>query len=154
MTLNPSEKNAFETLRQVLKLLNIKVTTQTLKKILLQHSDFPSLLSLSDALLDLKIESIATLISTTDLVEIPLPAVAHLEGGIGFIVILEVKENFVRYYLTDRGFHTESLLEFSQKWRGVVLLIQPNEDSGELNYSLHRFNEIIESLREPFIWTG
>ncbi|PWK16678.1 peptidase C39-like protein [Arcicella aurantiaca] len=154
MTLNPSEKNAFVAVNNLLKIAKVKVTETTLKNKLLQHSEFPTLVSLSDVLTDLKVDNMATRINPYQLSEIPLPAIAHFENGSGYIIISKIENNTVEWLHDKMGIRSESIAEFSQKWQGITLLTQPNEKSGEENYSRNRKFEIIDNLRNPFIISG
>jgi uncharacterized membrane protein len=154
MTLNPSEKNAFVALNNLLKIAKVKVTETTLKNKLLQHSDFPTLVSLSDVLTDLKVDNMATRINPYQLSEIPLPAIAHFEDGSGYGIINKIENNQVEWLHEKMGIRLESIAEFSQKWQGITLLAQPNGNSGEENYSKNRRFEIIENSRNPFIISG
>ena len=154
MTLNPSEKNAFAAVNNLLKIAKVNVTETTLKSKLLQHSNFPTLLSLSDVLTDLKVDNMATRINPYQLAEIPLPAIAHFEDGSGYGTIHKIENNQVEWLHEKMGIRRESIAEFSQRWQGITLLTQPNENSGEENYSRTRKFEIIDNLRNPFIISG
>ena len=154
MNLNPSEKNAFVALEQLLKLTKVKVTSTTLKNKLLQHPDFPTLVSLSDVLTDVKVDNMATRINPYQLAEIPLPAIAHFESGEGYVTINKIEDNQVEWLHDKMGIRRESIAEFSQKWQGITLLAQPNENSGEEHYSDNRKFEIIEKSRNSFIISG
>ena len=154
MNLNPSEKNAFVALEQLLKLTKVKVTSTTLKNKLLQHPDFPTLVSLSDVLTDVKVDNMATRINPYQLAEIPLPAIAHFEDGSGYGTINKIADNQVEWFHNQMGIRRESIAEFSQKWQGITLLAQPNEESGEDDYSKNCRFEIIENSRNPFIISG
>jgi uncharacterized membrane protein len=154
MNLNPSEKNAFVALEQLLKLTKVKVTSITLKNKLLQHPDFPTLVSLSDVLTDVKVDNMATRINPYQLSEIPLPAIAHFEDGSGYATIHKIADNQVEWLHDKMGIRRESIADFSQKWQGITLLAQPNENSGEDNFTKNRRFEIIENLRNPFIMSG
>ncbi len=154
MTLNPSEKNAFVAVNNLLKIAKVKVTETTLKNKLLQHSDFPTLISLSDVLTDLKVDNMATRINPYQLSEIPLPAIVHFEDGSGYGTMNKIEDNQVEWLHEKMGIRRESIAEFSQRWQGITLLTQPNENSGEENYAKNRRFEIIENLRNPFIISG
>lgn len=154
MNLNPSEKNAFVALEQLLKLTKVKVTSTTLKNKLLQHPDFPTLVSLSDVLTDMKVDNMATRINPYQLSEIPLPAIAHFEDGSGYGTIHKIADNQVEWLHDKMGIRRENIADFSQKWQGITLLAQPNENSGEEDFTKKRRFEIIESSRNPFIISG
>jgi uncharacterized membrane protein len=65
-----------------------------------------------------------------------------------------MENNQVEWLHDKMGIRSESIAEFSQKWQGITLLTQPNEKSGEEDYSKNRKFEIIENLRNPFIISG
>lgn len=132
----------------------VRVTSTTLKNKLLQHPDFPTLVSLSDVLTDMKVDNMATRINPYQLSEIPLPAIAHFESGEGYVTINKIEDNHVEWLHDKMGIRRESIAEFSQKWQGITLLAQPNENSGEENYTKNRRFEIIEKSRNPFIFSG
>ena len=151
MKLNDAEQNAFEALNQLLRLGQVRVTPLSLKNALWQHPDFPSLSALSDVLTDFKISNLATRISPDQLADVPLPALAHLtiKDGI-FAPIRKAGEN-IEWLDTQRGWQTESLGEFTNKWEGVTLLTAPDANSGEADYAAQRQKQIIENLRVPFV---
>lgn len=154
MNLNPSEKNAFFALESLLKQAKVNVTSTTLKNKLLQHPDFPTLVSLSDTLADIKVDNLATRISPEQLPEIPTPAIAYFENGAGYVSIHKIGNNSVEWYHDKMGINIESISDFSQKWHGITLLIQPQKNSGEERYAKNRRFEIIENARKPFIIIG
>ena len=150
MKLNDAEQNAFEALDQLLRLGQVKFTSLSLKNALWQHPDFPSLTALSDVLNDFKVPNLATRISPDRLADIPTPALAHLTtNGGSYAPIRKVGEN-IEWLDTQRGWQTENLNEFIHKWEGVTLLAQPDQVSGEVDYTEQRQKEVIENLRVPF----
>jgi uncharacterized membrane protein len=150
MTLTAPEKNAFEAIRELLKVAKVRVTATTLRNVLLRHTEFPLLTSLSDVLKDLKVDNLATRLDPQKLTEIPLPAIAHFDNGMGYVTITKIEDNTIEWWHNQAGIRRESIAEFSQKWRGVTLLVQPNEGSGEVSFAKKRRKEIIDFLRVPF----
>lgn len=61
----------------LLKSLGVKVTNATVNNTLQNHPDYPSLLSISDALKSWKIEDMAAKVEKEKLDELPLPFIAH-----------------------------------------------------------------------------
>lgn len=55
---------------------------------------------------------------------------------------------------TQKGWQTETLATFTQKWSGIALLIEPDERSGETDYISKRRAEIRQNLRTPFLVVG
>lgn len=151
MNLTAPQKNALHGLDMLLRLSQVRVTRTTLRDKLGQHPDFPSLISLSDTLNELKVDNIAAHLTPEQLPEIPLPALAYLDSEGGFFApVRTTAADAVEWYHTKRGWQKDSLAEFNQKWNGVTLLIEPTEQSGEANYASSRKKQLVESLRLPF----
>jgi uncharacterized membrane protein len=155
MKLNPNEKNAFEAIWQLVRLTNLKITATSLKNALLQHPNFPTFVAFSDVLHDFNVPNLATRLTPDRLHEIPLPAIAHFEGGGGtFITITKIIDDTIEWTHDEIGIKKESIAYFLHYWQGNTLLIEPHATSGEVNYKENRKQEIIECLRFPFIITG
>lgn len=151
MNLTAPQKNALHGLDMLLRLSQVRVTRATLRDKLWQHPDFPSLISLSDTLDELKVDNIAAHLTPEQLPEIPLPALAYLDSEGGFFApVRATAADAVEWYHTKRGWQKDSLAQFNQKWSGVTLLIEPSERSGETDYARNRKKQAVESLRLPF----
>jgi uncharacterized membrane protein len=155
MRLDPNEKSAFEALWQLVILADIKLTQTSLKNALLQHNDFPTFASFGDVLDEFNIPNLSTRLATENLSEIPLPALAHLKdnNGDSFVVIRNITPNQIEWQ-QDYKTVQENITEFTKKWGGITLLIEPDANSGESNYEKNSKKEFIENLRTPFIITG
>lgn len=153
---NSTDANATETLYALLNKLGAKVTRATVQQTLLQHPDFPSLLSLSDGLTDWQVENTGLQLNTAEqLRELPLPFIAHLRKNNGwYVLVTALQGDVITYTDNEQGRKTESLTDFEKNWSGVVLLAETDELSGEENYTLHRREEILENLRGPLVWIG
>lgn len=155
MRLNLTEKNAYRAMQYLLWAANVKVSSTGLKEELCLHPDFPSLASVSDALLAWQTPNLATRLSLDQLKKIPLPALAFLttNGGI-FAPIKSVSNDSVEWLDTQKGWQKDPLEIFERKWNGAVLLLDPNAQSGEIDYSNKRKKDIINSMRIPFLIVG
>lgn len=151
MNLTVPQKNALHGLDMLLRLSQVRVTRATLREKLWQHPDFPSLTSLSDTLDELKVDNMAAHLTADQLPEIPLPALAYLssEGGF-FAPVRATAADAVEWWHNKRGWQKDSLVQFNQKWNGVMLLVEPTERSGETDYVKSRKKQLVESLRLPF----
>lgn len=155
MKLTHAEKNAYDALTYLIESARLPVTPQSIKEELYLHPDFPSMLAISDALTEWKINNLATRIGQEQLVEIPLPAIAYLDNQGGcFAPIRKVTDEKVEWLDTSRGWLTDSLFEFSHKWNGVVLLIEPDKNSGEINYQQKKKEQLRRDARVPAIALG
>ncbi len=102
---------SFETIiRTWLSSLNIRISPRYLTRQLQTHSDYPSLLSITDTLQELAIEHAAIQIEKEQLPEIPTPFLAHLTGNGGEWVIIKNRDNL------DKQFP-----HFFVRWKGTVL---------------------------------
>ena len=70
-------------IKRFLRLLYVPVTGATVQNTLLNHPDYPSLLSISDALRTWKVNTIATRLPKEQLTQLPLPFIAHTYAGGG-----------------------------------------------------------------------
>ncbi|TDB57955.1 vitamin K epoxide reductase family protein [Arundinibacter roseus] len=149
-----AEKNALDATKALLDFSKVRATKLGLKEALEQHPDFPSMNSLSDVLNNWQIPNLAARLTPDRLHEIPLPALTYLtiDGGI-FATLRSVNGN-VKWLHTERGWQEESIGQFSQKWSGVTLLIEPTEQSGEREYIQNRHRAFLRFLRIPFIFGG
>jgi len=151
MNLTANQKNALHGLDMLLRLGKVRVTRATLQEKLGQHPDFPSLISLSETLDELKVDNLAAHLTIDQLPEIPLPALAYLSSEGGFFAPVRAAAATVEWWHTKRGWQTDSLAEFAQKWDGVTLLIEPTEQAGEADYAKNRRQELVSKLRLPFV---
>jgi uncharacterized membrane protein len=154
MTPINAEKNALDATKVLLNFSKVRATTLGLKEALGQHPDFPSMNALSDVLTDWQVPNLAARLTPDRLHDIPLPALTYLNIDGGMFAPLRSVNGQVEWLHTERGWQKESIGQFAQKWSGVALLIEPNGQSGELEYSQNRRRALLKSLRLPFILGG
>lgn len=153
--LSQPKDNAVIALHALVKTLGAKVTAQTVEETVKSHPDYPSMLALSDALLEWQIDNVAVALQPEQLTEAPTPFVAYVatEGG-QFTVVKSVDNESVTYLQPQQGWQQEKRTDFVQKWNGTALLAETNSQSGEANYATKRKSEILQTLRLPFILAG
>ena len=155
MKLNLNEKNAFESLWQLIRLSKIKVTATSLKNAILQHNYPTTMLGLSEILNDFNIPNLATKLEPEQLYDIPLPAIAYFDSNGGtFVTVTKIENDTIDWRHDRDGIFKESINEFTHKWQGITLLTEPNDGSGEPGYSENRRDEVLNSLRMPFVIVG
>ncbi|WP_375443722.1 vitamin K epoxide reductase family protein [uncultured Fibrella sp.] len=132
----------------------VHVTKQTILSKLSHHADYPSMTALCDVLDDLNIENVVTRISSSELRDIPLPALVQvrINNKLVFATIRLINDRTVEWY--DTFSDTKNRWKridfdiFVQKWTGVALLIKPDEHSGESNYNLQQKRELQQKVRK------
>ena len=124
VTFNPVQRNAFFATKQLLALMNVNIKAKTLTDLLVSSRDFPSLAAIVETLETLKIKNLPISIKEEQLKEIPLPAIAQLiiDGDV-FVPIRKIENQNVEWCHEKKGWQSESLTEFAQKWNGVILLV-------------------------------
>lgn len=100
-------------LYQWLLLLKIPISKKYLRRLLVTHPDYPSLLSVTDTLSRLGLNHIALNISKNHLTEVPVPFLAHLNGKAGELIIVN-----------NLDVVTKKATDFYQRWSGVVVAIE------------------------------
>jgi thiol-disulfide isomerase/thioredoxin len=120
----------------LLKLLNVKVNNFTVDETLQNHPDWPSLLSISDALSKWNIPNAAGKIEKQDIERIPTPFLVQTFNPISPIeVITDVNETFVKVLSKDFVKPVpERREDFFKRWNGIYLLAEKAGISGEVNF--------------------
>ncbi|MCW5911489.1 MAG: thioredoxin domain-containing protein [Cyclobacteriaceae bacterium] len=106
-----------------------------------------SLLLLSDQLNEWSVDNLAVKLQKEQLLEIPYPAIAHLNTNGGtFVVLQKIEANLLYYAYPYIGAISETIEEFDKKWTGVVLLVETSDKSGEQDYKQKHKQEIFEQV--------
>lgn len=131
-----------------LKLLKVKVTHSTVNETLQNHPDWPSLLSVSDALTKWNVANAGGKIEPQDIDQLPLPFLAFLGNPANpFEIITEVTEHEVSYL--TRNYHKiskTSKSEFVTRWKGIYLIAEKQVDAGEKDFKAKRRASRIKSI--------
>ncbi|MBC7652669.1 MAG: thioredoxin domain-containing protein [Deinococcales bacterium] len=146
--------NPIQATIQLLKQLKVKVTNTTISKTLEQHPDYPSLLSIHDALPQFNIDALAIDADKTRIVEFPLPFMAYttIKGG-SFVTVYAINNNVVSYYNGSEADNTTttSLGEFNTIWTGKTLLVDAKPNAGEANYAQQQRKALLQYYQVPLL---
>lgn len=138
-------------LKIIAESFGIEVTKITLKNNNFQAST--NLATLSDQLKDWNVNCLPVKIGKEQLLEIPYPAIAHLNEVDGRFVVLEKLERNLLYYRDpDAGSIIEAIQDFEKKWTGVILLVERSEKSGEEGYKEKRKQELFSEWSNYLTW--
>src|SRR5689334_6332295 len=119
---NREEENYINTVHCLVKDLHVKVTGTTIARRLREHPDFPSLLSISDALNAWKIENLAIRIPADKLPELPLPFITKIkvDRKYSMCVVKEFNQHQVTVSEgTSYAWKKMPYDEFLQRWQGI-----------------------------------
>jgi hypothetical protein len=147
-----SISNAVQVTIQLMNYLKIPITNSTIQTRVEEHMEFPSLISVSDALHHWNVKNIALKVEKENLGKLPIPFIAHLDNGTSlFETVTKVTESDVSY-LTLSGIQRKKRIEtFLSAWTGVVLAIQPPFNYKEIDYDIKKRIERWRHFRKPFM---
>lgn len=139
----------------LLKQLQVKVTNNTVNATLEQHPDYPSLLSINDALPKFNIITFAIDADKKRITEFPLPFIAYtdIKGG-SFATVTAIRNDTISYYNSacKNTIITTSLADFITIWTGKTLLVEAQSNAGEANYVQQKRKEFLQNNQVIFIF--
>lgn len=144
--------NSTKVLTKFVAGLNIPVTRQSISEQLEKHSDYDSMLAFSEVLDYYKVPNAAYRLKPDQLVDVPVPFIAHLtQRRFGVVTAYDDKQ----VKLSDeKGSKTLSIADFYKSYGGTVLVAEKDENSGEVDYAEKRQKQTIEGLRMPVAISG
>lgn len=104
-----------------------------IKKTIISHPNYPSLLSLSDTFTDWKIDNLPIQLDEKEInqiYEFPIPFLAHIkinQEEEEFVLVTELNKNGINY-LSSKGRKQSSFQDFKGKWTRIALLLSSNEN--------------------------
>lgn len=131
-----------------LKQCKVNVSNATVNETLQNHPDWPSMLCISDSLTRWNITNGAGKIDVKKMDELPTPFIAYThdrEAPLAIVtsVTVEAVQLYQKNYSKPVTLNREG---FIKKWNGVYLIAEPNEHSGEPNYTIKRKKAFFNSL--------
>lgn len=145
--------NTTKVLTRFVNELAIPVTAKSISDQLEKHPDYDSLLAFSDVLDRFNVPNAAYKLSYDQLVDVPVPFIAHLKDR-KFGVVTTFGENEVKISHDRWNGKTFPTEEFKKQYGGSVLVAEKDETSGEAGFDQKHRAEIINSLRMPVVATG
>ena len=145
--LNNFESNVKATIA-FLKLLKVNVNNSTVDETLQNHPDWPSLLCISDSLKKWNIPNAAGKIESSDIDQLPTPFMAYMGGFENPLeIVAAVSDKNVSFYSKnyDKPI-TENKGTFLKRWKGIYLIAEKTENSGEQCYELNKKKAFIKRL--------
>ncbi len=141
------ERNVATVTQKLLELLRVPVTREFISDLKLRP-EFPTLLAVSNALLELHVANMVIQLPAEQLEEITYPAIAQLREDGGTFVIITKVENGTVHYLGDKlQVIRASLGEFVKTWTGILLVAEPDEKSSEPQHIEKRNLEVLSTIR-------
>jgi uncharacterized membrane protein/protein-disulfide isomerase len=130
----------------LIKSLGVKVSDTTIQKDLIEHPNYPSLLSISDVLNNYAIDSVAAKLAFENFSQLKTPFLVHINGKrlqhSLFAVLNKFNVEFVEIYNPEsRKVENILIKDFEKIYKGTVLAVEVNENAGEKEYKKNITNE-------------
>lgn len=133
---------------RLLKLYGVRVNESTVNDTLQNHPAWPSLLAVSDALTAWKVPNAAGKANPEDLDSIPTPFMAVINDRISQqAIVSQIRENEVDIYKNEfKRIESIPKEEFLKIWKGIYLIGEPDETSGEHGYNLNYRKQLLQII--------
>jgi len=146
-----AEDNTVFVLQKALLTHKAKVTRGSVSDFLLSHPRYPSLKSVCDGLKKWNIDHYPLKLSKQEILDLEPPFIAHIDIAGGQLALVEKTDDGKVTFSMGKGNETvQSHQEFSKKLSGGVIVMEPDQRSGEANYREKRQNELLKAALLPF----
>jgi uncharacterized membrane protein len=144
------EDNTVSVIQRAVRHFRIAVTKSSVKEELKSHSYYPSFKSISDTLNEWKVEHYPLRYKPDEMNELVAPYIAHFSNGGGQLAFVsKIRNGRATYYESFNKKKETILEEFYKRCSGAVILLNPDERSGEKNYRKKRQDELISKSVLP-----
>lgn len=152
--MNPHKSNLGNVASRYVKLLNIPVTSTTIKNAIRENPYYPSLYSLSSTFDRYDIANQAFNLASEEMHNLEAPFIAFyhepdLESD--FILVTKLSSSEVEYLADGSKVHRASLEKFKKYYKGVVFVAEAKESSGEKNYVVKLEDERKASAKKHWL---
>jgi len=149
------EDNTVGIIQRAVKHYGLHVIKSTVKEALKSHPDYPSFKSICDTLNEWKIENYPLRYEVNELEDLQSPYIVHFDRGGGIIgFVTDTGKDLVTYYTSYNEKRKTGRKEFLESCSGAVILLNPDERSGERDYQTKIKNELINKSILPLALTA
>jgi uncharacterized membrane protein len=149
------EDNTVGIIQRAVRHYGLHVLKSTVKEALKSHPNYPTFKSICDTLNEWKIENYPLRYEISELVNLQAPFIVHLDKGGGMIgFVTDTGKDHVTYFTSYNDKKKTGKKEFVESCSGAVILINPDERSGEKDYTAKVRNEIINKSIVPLALTA
>ena len=149
------EDNTVGIIQRAAKHYGLHVLKSTVKEALKSHPDYPTFKCICDTLNEWNIENYPLRYEVSELVNLQAPYIVHLDKGGGMIgFVTDTGKDHVTYFTSYNDKKKTGTKEFVESCSGAVILLNPDERSGEKDYTAKVRNEIINKSILPLALTA
>jgi uncharacterized membrane protein len=144
------EDNTIAVIQRAVRYFGIPVTSGTVKEALKSHPHYPSFKSICDTLTEWKVEHYPLRYQPDELRELDAPYIVHFKNGGGQLAFVsKINNNIVTFYDNYKTKQEAAFEDFTEKASGAVILLNPDERSGEKDNRKKWQDELISKLVLP-----
>lgn len=144
------EDNTVSVIQRAVKYYRIPVTKGSVKETLKSNSYYPTFKSICDTLNEWKVENYPLKYEIEEIKTLTTPYLVHFNSGGGRLAFVsKTKNGKVTYYDSYSSKSETYLKEFLEKCSGAVILLNPDERSGETNFRTKWQDEFISNSILP-----
>lgn len=147
------EDNTVAIIQRAVKHFGIAVTSGTIREALKSHPHYPSFKSICDTLNEWNVEHYAVKYEPKELLDVPAPYIAHLEKEGGLLAFVsDITNDHVTYYESYNLKKKSESINFINRCSGAIIILNPDENSGESDYLKKWQEEMIRRAVLPVIF--
>lgn len=148
-----SHSHIIEAISSLLKILQIKAIPGQVRKILLAHPDYPSLLSISESLLEWGIKTEALKGTIHDLSAADFPGIVYLKSN-EYVVAQSIQDENITLVYPGNNRQILSLENFSNLWSGILLKVLKETIPQEFHYPTPGKKSLMKGWHKAISWPG
>lgn len=140
------EDNTVSVIQRAIKYFKIPVTKSSVKETLKSNSYYPTFKSICDAFKEWKIEHYPLRYKPEEIKDIAAPYLVHFSSGGGQLAFVSgINNGRITYYESYNTKRETGFEDFIERCSGAVILLNPDERSGEKDYRKKRQDELISN---------
>ncbi len=148
------EDNTVGIIQRAVKHYGLHVIKSSVKEALKSHPHYPTFKSICDTLNEWKIENYPLRYEVNELEDLKSPYIVHFSRGGGMLgFVTDTGKDQVTYYTSYNEKRKTGRKEFIESCSGAVILLNPDEQSGEKEYPAKIRNELINKSILPLALT-
>jgi len=147
----PKEDNTVGIIQRAVRYFGIHAIKSSVKEALKSHADYPTFKSICDTLNEWHVENYPLRYEVGELKDLEAPYIVHFNKGggqIGFVT--DTGDDIVTCYTSYKEKEKIDKREFFESCSGAVILLNPDEQSGERDFISKWKNELISKSILPF----
>ncbi len=144
------EDNTVGIIQRAIRYFEIHVINNSVKEALKSHPDYPTFKSICDTLNEWNIDNYPLRYEVNELEDLKSPYIVHFERGGGMIgFVTDTGKDQVTYYTSYNEKRKTGRKAFIESCSGAVILLNPDEQSGEKDYPAKIRNVLINKSILP-----